>query len=510
MGQTKFLFPDHHRFSARAIETVFMVGLDQIPWPCSVKLNDGVLTIERNTNDSGRLFLSVDIPKYGELLLSTATLPERQAPYDLAIELVRGTLNRLNSQLFLWCEGGLKVSDDLLSKNDGFRDQFAELIFQKDSADRLDRLFHLLDEIVDQIFELCKLFADFVIDLRIEHEGSIQSAIGFILNDRIQQYEANLPNWVNCISLSVNDVVINRASHEFDWDAIKANMSRYVGKTQVLAMGPMVDFSQRRPPNWLRNDETFELQRQTAANFARGFARHLLGKNQLAYVAAGLNGISQQSKSFSHQLQITVDMLEAVDSVRTDISTLVSFDQPWGERIAWSVGGTHAMHIADTLLRHGLHISSFGLEVNLDYWPHGSLARDPLHWVDLIDQWSQFGVPLVVILSAPMFESGYAGLSESVGIDSKGQNGSMDSQTLFKKSGIRRCMTHMQLYNYLESVIRVLISKPIVNGILWRQWRDEPEQRFIACGLVDQNGELKSLGRLMEQIGTVIHKKRVM
>ncbi len=487
-----------------------MTGLEQVPWPCSVQVVDGVMTVERNCSDSGRLLICLEIPEYGELVLSTATLPERETPYHLPLELVRGTVNRLNNQLFLWSEGGLKIPQPFSEQNGELCDQLAALIFGDRSGEWLNDVFELLDAAVAQIFELSKLFADFVIELRIQHDGSVKSAIGFILNGLLDQSEASLPSWINCISLSVTDVAVNYSSHEFDWTAIESNINQYGGETRLIALGPMIDFARRDLPAWLNNDDTFDLQRQTAANLARGYARHLLSKNQLAYVAAGLNGISQRSRSFPQQLQITVDMLEAIENVRTDVNTLVSFDQPWGERLAWSVGGSHAMHIADTLLRHGLHISSFGLEVNLDYWPHGSLARDPLHWVDLIDHWSQFGLPLFVILSAPMLDVATRPSQEvqsGAFPNTEEDDESDDFESLLKRRGIRRSMSSAQLYNYLEAIIRVLISKPIVNGILWRQWQDDPDLRFIGSGLVNQHGELKPIGRLLEQVGNVVQSK---
>ena len=57
---------------------------------------------------------------------------------------------------------------------------------------------------------------------------------------------------------------------------------------------------------------------------------------------------------------------------------MVSFDFPWAERLASAVGGSHPLQIADSLLRQGTQISFLGIEVNLGYWPNGSMMRDPL------------------------------------------------------------------------------------------------------------------------------------
>ena len=58
-------------------------------------------------------------------------------------------------------------------------------------------------------------------------------------------------------------------------------------------------------------------------------------------------------------------------------------------------------HYADALVRADLGISGFGLEINAGYWPRGSAHRPAFEYGRLIDQWSQLGLPLMVMLTAP-------------------------------------------------------------------------------------------------------------
>ncbi len=59
------------------------------------------------------------------------------------------------------------------------------------------------------------------------------------------------------------------------------------------------------------------------------------------------------------------------------------------------------LHYADALLRADLGISGFGLEINAGYWPRGSSHRPTFEYGKLIDMWSQLGLPLMVLLTAP-------------------------------------------------------------------------------------------------------------
>ena len=60
------------------------------------------LVVERAESDSGNFFIPCAIEGHGELMLSTASLMERDEPYHLQVELARGTINRLRNQIGTW------------------------------------------------------------------------------------------------------------------------------------------------------------------------------------------------------------------------------------------------------------------------------------------------------------------------------------------------------------------------------------------------------------------------
>ena len=144
------------------------------------------------------------------------------------------------------------------------------------------------------------------------------------------------------------------------------------------------------------------------------------------------------------------------------------------------------MQIADSLLRQGVSINFIGLDVNLDYWPCGSVVRDPLQWIDMIDIWTQLGVPLIFCFRMPTMAN-----------DSIPRSGQLINE-------VRSQLSDQQRLSILETLLPMIIARPGVHGFIWRQWSDADDERFPGAGLVTESGEekpvLETLRRVAKQI----------
>src|SRR5262249_16897712 len=88
-------------------------GQDDLPWFSRTYFSGNQLVIERNEDDSGRVFVPWRIGHSGPILINTATLTERDRPYLLEVELARGMLNNLRNQIAQWEPMGLFVTKSL-------------------------------------------------------------------------------------------------------------------------------------------------------------------------------------------------------------------------------------------------------------------------------------------------------------------------------------------------------------------------------------------------------------
>ncbi|MCH2181372.1 MAG: hypothetical protein MK108_05140 [Mariniblastus sp.] len=462
--------PDFWSLEKHQASCIHVVGLDGIPSPCRVELEGQILTISRGKNESGKVHLPYPFVDRGELSVCTGTLPESDSPYDLMTELARGTLNRLRNQLSTWQEGGLVVSASLVERVDQATEELGASIVHSDPQLK-DHLARSCIEIaMDCIFQLSTDFGDQVAAYRVNQPELSPFVLAANVQKRISLEEEDLSRSFDLWEIA-------------DWDSSQSMKTRFPTADDEVIYGPLFDASAGAPA-WSGDPAgEFENRKRRVLQKCREQLANLPANTRLLHAISGLNGIGHRHLSFPQQQQLTSELFQVIEDMAVEVPILASFDFPWAERLAWSVGGMHPLQVADSLLRQALPISFIGLDINLDYWPAGSVVRDPLQWIDLIDIWSQLGLPLVVSLRIP----------QSSGRDA-------DEKPEEKRVNvIRQGMSNRQRLNLVRVVLKVLAARPSVHGCIFRQWSDDDDSRFPAAGLVTTCGEPKDLLRELDR-----------
>jgi hypothetical protein len=262
-----------------------------------------------------------------------------------------------------------------------------------------------------------------------------------------------------------------------------------LGKRVIV--GPWLDASVGGMSQRLVNMDDYLARKNYLVNECRQQLEHLPATTSLIHLVGGLNGIGHRHLSYPQQLQITVDMLRTVEESRVELPTLVSFDFPWAERLAGAVGGVHPLQIADSLLRQGLPISFLGLDISLDFWPNGCAVRDPLQWIDLVDVWAQLGLPLILCFRAPSC------------ISSLPTDHLADRQA----NQTRSDLTDEMRIQFLNTVLPMMVARPTVHGLIWRQWQDKDDPRFPGGGFRDDAGNDKPVSKAIQKLRFAIDGK---
>ena len=485
MAEIRLRLPVFWEFEKRHASTVHIVGLDGIPWPCRVSKENAILTISRNRDESGKVFLSYPFEKYGELTIVTGTLPESSTPYDCVTELARGTVNRLRNQTSIWEEGGLEITEEIRRLTNEAIDRLSHSIMTVADSTTVDleaaqqtkdsSAQESLELGMEAIFELSRVFGDRIASFRASHK---EFSSFWFAGSGVEHYGQE-----------------NEDRQKFDlWETEPfPGKNVYTDDAQRVIYGPFLDASVNGCSTGYDLTETqFEPRRRNLMAYCKKSLNELPSNASLIHAVSGLNGTGHRHLSFPQQLQLTADILNEIEKAETKTPILVSFDYPWAERLASSVGGTHPLQIADSLLRQGVPISYLGLEVNLDYWPTGSVSRDPLQWIDLIDIWSQLGVPLVFLIRVP--QQAIAQTSAET------KEPEPDEVAKKKMNAVRENLNDQQRRDILETVLPMLIARPNVHGVIWRQWHDNDDLRFPQAGLIDSHGRKKPLLDLIQGV----------
>lgn len=473
MGEFKFRLPHQWSLDRRQSAAIHTVGLDGIPWPCKILIKDSVLSVSRNRNESGKTYVPYCFAKHGELLIATGTLPERGQPYSLLLELARGTLNRLRNQLSIWQEGGLEIAPSIHDRTAQAITSLSEAITSDDeqTQDNIARL--ALESAVDTIFELAEQFGTEVTKFRQANDDMHPFWMANTVSDTCPIE----------VGLDVSGFDLIRAKPEQLGDTDNKTLTK-----RVIA-GPFLDASSHGLSAELEQMEDFQVRRNHILSKTREHLSQLSPSVSLIHAVSGLNGMGHRHLSYPQQLEITTQLLQVVEETNHEVPTLVSFDFPWAERLASAVGGSHPLQIADSLLRQGAQISFLGVEVNLGYWPGGSIMRDPLQWIDMLDVWTQLGMPLVIILRAPTWST-----NEGEATAASGEASDEKYINVFDHADDRRRI------EYLRTILPMLVARPAVHGLIWSQWLDSDDERYPHAGLVNSTGQMKTVYELLKTL----------
>ena len=482
MAEFKLRLPDFWDFKKRHARTVHVVGLDGIPWPCRGSKQENLLIINRNRDESGKVFVAYPFGKYGELTIATGTLPESDKPYDLVTELARGTLNRLRNQTSIWQEGGLQISDEVVSLTAAAVEKLSHSIMcdASDTASKDSSGAESLELAMDCVFELSRNFGGKISIFRAQRKefAKFWFAGSGVIPDQA------VPDTFSCWE-------VPPSPSPDDFESTKLPM----------IYGPFLDASSGgTSAGYDLLEPEFEPRRRKLLSYCQSAveAMEQVPENNVSilHAVSGLNGTGHRNMSFPQQMQLATDIFSALEKLKKNLPIMASFDFPWAERLASSVGGTHPLQIADSLLRQGLQISYVGLEINLDYWPAGSVTRDPLQWIDLIDVWSQLGLPLVLLVRIPQMETAKT--------PEQPATVTTDDDTHRFANIVRGNLNDAQRCLMLDTVLPMMIARPNVHGVIWRQWQDADDQRYPMGGLMDPSSNKKHIFDLIQALHSSI------
>jgi len=493
MGEFRFRVPSEWNLDTYHGNAIHVIGLDGIPWPCRISVSeldnepnnsepaDKTITISRNRDESGKLYLIYPMDHRGEMLVCTGTLPVREAAYELLTELARGTLNRLRNQISIWEEGGLNIENGVHAYVQLATRMLSTSILSTDGKMRDQAACQSIEASMDGIFDLSNSFGAQISKFRREHEQMSNFWMANSVGSG-DQFEPSLASK----EFDLLEINLNGNNTELE-EKISGGREELLGKRVII--GPWLDASIGGMDSSLINVEDFGARKEQLLIECRKQLSRIPRTTSLIHVVSQLNGIGHRHLSYPQQLSVTVDMLRLIEESQTDLPTLISFDFPWAERLAGAVGGVHPLQIADSLIRQGLPISFLGLDINLDYWPNGSMIRDPLQWIDLVDVWAQLGLPLIIRLRMPTGTGAEITLEDShhPPINSTSSN-----------------LTDENRISFLKTVIPMMIARPSVHGLIWQQWSDTDDSRFPNGGLVDQQGAPKAIQSAIRHIRNAI------
>jgi len=463
------------------LSRAYISGADGRVFPTQVEIEGNVLTCRRPLSESGRLHVAWRIAGFGAPVVCTASLPERDEAYLLALELARGKLAQLRDQISAWELAGMSIPS-------GFQQPFKEAhaAFRRAAAVQEQPAVAgpMADEALRWAFEAAEIavqsYGTQRLAARRKRSTQLPAALGCSLGQWLPEGELaeSFVEAFTAASVPVEWKHVEAVEGECRWELSDAQVDWCLANRLMLCGGPLLDFSGGGLPKWLNTWEHDLANLQSVVcDYVETAAARYAGKIRTWDVCARANTGGVLGLSEENRLSLVARALDVVRQLDDEVQIQIRIDQPWGGYQSRGVQRLSPLQFVDALLRAGIGLSAVNLEFAVGFRPRGSARRDLLEFSRLLDLWSALGVPLYVTLACPSEDSSPDPHAvASIHADKEGWNEEWSESSQAA---------------WIDSVFPVLMAKQAIVGIFWSHFSDQVPHEFPHAGLVRGDGSPK-------------------
>lgn len=464
----------------QAAERAYLSGLDQIPWPCRNRLNNGELILERSVTDSGKLQIPFQVEGRGEMMLSTGTLMQRERPYRLEIELARGKLNQVRNQMEDWRTMGLIVAPAVEASLNTALEEFALAVTAEgDAAQAAIRARKAIATALEAGELLADCYIEQALAMRHRQISKLPTLLGAKLGPRMLPAATmtHLQSAFNSLTVPLIWRDVEATEGNCQWQIYDKQIEWCQANGVQVCGGPLLRLDPRGMPDWLCLwEKDFDGLLSFAGDYVATAVGRYKGKVSLWQCAARVNVANVLSLQEEQKLQLAVRALETARRIDPDTPAIIRFDQPWGEYLKNGDFDLSPLHFADALVRAGLQLGGIGLEINVGYFPAGTAARDRLDFNRMLDLWSYLGLPLHLYLTVPSSDQP----------DAKARNESAPLAGTVELNPASQAA-------WAKRYVPLMLAKSYVQSVTWNQLSDADPHEYPNAGLFDAAGAAKAV-----------------
>ncbi|MDZ4689180.1 MAG: endo-1,4-beta-xylanase [Planctomycetaceae bacterium] len=477
------------------VQRGYLSGADGRVYPTRIEVEGPVIGCRRSSSESSKFHVAWPVPGFGRPVLQTTSLPERDEPYLLPLELARGKLVQIRNQSAAWEQAGMLMPAELGPMVRTAYRAFSRAATEQQDAETSTRFAtEALTESCRAAELLCQGFTAQALAGRHQRYPHLPASLGCELGGVLTPAQSDLfCAAFNAVTIPVRWTRIETTEGNYNWDSIDQMAAWGEHQRLILRGGPLIDLGPRGLPEWLSRWEhdIFNLQSFVCDFVETAIARYV-GRIRLWEIAGRFNTGGALTLSEEARLSLVVRVLEVARQVDEEAQLWLRVDQPWGEYQARGQHRLSPLQVVDALMRSGVSLAGVNLEIATGYHPRGTPYRDLLDFSRLIDAWAVLGVPLHVTLAAPS------------GPDIDPQ--AMSDLETDPRAWPTTC-DEAQQASWVDGCLPLLMAKPAVAGVSWANFSDADPHEFPRSGLLHPDGTPKpALERLIEYRHTLGRK----
>jgi len=462
----------------------FISGFDERIFQTRIEVDDNVIICRRQENESGKLNVAWPVAGVGRPIVSTCSLAEREEPYLLPLELARGKIAQLRDQTGSWEIAGLKIPDEFQSRCSEALRLFTRALSLQ-SQNLLEESSQSACDAVQKACEAAALLVEAYsqqrLNVRRRRSPQLPASLGCFLGfstPNESRWNDHFCEAFHAAAIPVEWRHIEPQHGECCWEVNDAQIEWCQQKRLMMYGGPLLDFSPEGLPGWLWEWENDFLNlKSLLCDFVETAISRYFGKIRIWEVSARANTGGALALNEENRLALVAQTLEVARQVDEEIQLMVRIDQPWGDYRARGQHRLSPLQFVDALVRSGIGLSGVNLEISVGYRPRGCGLRDLLEFSQLIDSWSQLGIPLYVTLAFPSQDGADANSNTDLEVDTPSW---------------KQPWSEAAQSEWVKLFLPLLMAKEAVVGIYWTHYSDAAAHDFPHAGLIRPDGTPKA------------------
>jgi hypothetical protein len=479
----------------------YLTGADGRVFPTRIEVDDQIVGCRRTTSESCKFHVAFPVPDFGRPIVTTASLPEREQPYLLVVELARGKIVQVRNQASNWELAGMQIPAAFAEPS-----RAAHLAFGKAASSQSNPALaaELATEALRHAFRAAEVltmgYSAQALAGRLQRFGGLPASVGCELQGAIPNPDANelFTAAFNAATIAVPWRSIEAVEGEYDWDPIDRQLEwceqqKCEQQKLMVRGGPLIDLGPDGLPPWLaRWDHDIFNLRSFVCDFVETAISRYVGRIRIWEVVARANSGGALTLNEEGRLMLTAAVLGVAKQIDEEAQLIIRVDQPWGDYQARGQHRLSPLQFVDALHRSGVGLAGVNLELAMGYLPRGSARRDLMDISRLIDSWSILNLPIHVTLACPS--------------SSDDDPLSYPDWEVESRLWPAECSEESQAV-CVDRVMELLLAKPSVAGVFLSHFSDATPHQFPFAGVLRADGGAKSaLERIITQRQR--HKRR--
>ncbi len=464
------------------VADAYLVGSDDQPVRAEIRYRGNTLFCDKRTPGLAALVLPWTISGVGRVMLSTALLQDREKPYNLQVELLRGRILKDWRKKDDWGYVYRGPSSDFTDNFAAVRSIFADALATEDEVAASRLAESGLKTAVEIGEALTMEHANRGLVYRRDHRELVDLDFGcWIEPDCTEKtYQDRLFESFNYATVPMDWRTVEPFEQEFQWGPLDYWVSWLTQKGIAIKAGQLLRFHPRTVPDWLYIWEgDFDSIRDNAFEHVLRCVQRYGSKIEYWDIATGLHVENCLKFSMEQIMELTHMGSKVIKKNAPKSVAVLDVVMPWGDYFGHNPRSLWPLKYVEQCLNAGIEFDAIGLQVFMgaEEYP----CRDLMEVSSLLDQFGSFGKPLHVTA---------AGVPSSTEPDQLDASG---GQLAVQPGGWWHAPWDQQVQSrWVDAFYHIAIGKPFVTSVCWTHLSDRKGHFFPHAGLLSSTLETKA------------------